>query len=150
MTYPYSNEDLIYDFKTHKYILTKDCVLKELGIDLDRKYRGKSGNSQIILKRVSDLIYAHIHKHNANTLLQDFIIAKTESGRNIVKEAMLNQLLYMSMVGDLSMSSDKAKREIAIDFTSEEALLRVIPEIGTTILYTGSLGLFCPKDTTEW
>ena len=149
MTYPYSNEDLIYDLKTHKYILTKSCVLKEFGIDLDKRYRGKNGNSQIILKRISDLIYAYIHKHNFNTSLQDFIIAKTESGREIIKEAMLNQFLYMSMVGDLSMSVDKAKREVMIDFTAEESLLKTIPEIGTTILYTGSLG-FCSDDKTEW
>ncbi len=149
MTYPFSDQDLIYDLKSHKYVLTQSCVLNELGVDLNVKYKGKSGTVPILLKRISDIVYAHIHKHNVNTQMQDFIIAKTKSGREIIKEAMLNQLLYVLMIGDLTMSTDKAKREIAIDFTTEETLLKIIPEIGTTILYTGSL-CYCAKDNTEW
>ena len=76
---------------------------------------------------------------NYRTDIQDYIIAKVPSARKMIQEAMEEQLLYMSLKGDLSRSTDKEKRELAIDETAKEICARVLPELGISIIYTGDL-----------
>ena len=149
MTYPYSDQYMRYDINSHQYVLTKKYVLEQLGIDLDKQAKGNKVFSDWILKRVSTLIYGYIHKHNINTRMQDYIIAKTKSARDIIFNAMSNQFIYMKMVGDLSMTTDRAKRDLVIDATAEEELSKFIPEIGSSILYNGYLNYYS-EDKTEW
>lgn len=148
MNYPYSDEYMTYDLKTHRYVLTSKDLLENFNENLQVKFKDEK-DVQPFLRQVSTEIYSYIHKFNTNTKLQDFIIAKTESGREIIKEAMEQQALYMLTVGIISRSLDKEHRALRIDENAEDALLRNIPEIGTTILYTGNLW-FCTADTTEW
>ena len=148
MNYPYTDDYMQYDYLTHRYILTKKYVLEQLGLDLDKEAKGKN-QAQLILKRVSNLIYSFIHKHNSNTQMQDYIIAKTQSGRDIIMRAMSDQLIYIRMVGDLTTSTDRSKRDLAIDDTAKETLYEIVPELGTTICYTGRL-CFKTNDITEW
>ena len=34
ITYPFSDENMEYDYDSHRYVLTEKCVLDELNIDL--------------------------------------------------------------------------------------------------------------------
>ncbi len=148
MNYPYSDDYMIYDYKTHRYVLTAKDLADCFNEDLQKKFKdGKDVDP--FLRQVSARMYSFIHRHNIHTLMQDYIIAKTASGREIIKEALEQQALYMLTVGDISRSLDANHRALNIDETAEDTLLRDIPEIGTTILYTGSLR-FCTKDATEW
>lgn len=148
MNYPYSDEYMTYDYKTHRYVITKKDLLENFNENLQSKFKdGK--DVEPFLRQVSTEIYSYIHSHNMNTKMQDYIVAKTESGREIIQEAMEQQALYMLTVGIISRSLDKEHRALRIDENANDALLRDIPEIGTTILYTGTLFYKSP-DETEW
>ena len=136
MTLPYSDEHMIYDFETHHYILTEGCVLQELGINL--KAISKNDNAiKRVLKQASNQVYRFIHSHNTAEDFQDYIIAKTQNGRKLIKEAMLEQITYLLDVGDPSKILDMEKRGMYIDDNAKEILMRTIPEIATSICYTG-------------
>lgn len=148
MNFPYSDEYMTYDYKTHRYVLTKKDLLENFNENLQAKFKdGK--DVEPFLRQVSTEIYSYIHSHNMNTKMQDYILAKTESGREIIKEALEQQALYMLTVGIISRSLDRDHRSLRIDENANDALLRDIPEIGTTILYTGNLCFYSP-DKTEW
>ena len=145
MNYPFNDEFMIYSETENCYILTQECAQNRLGLNLIEKVNERNAvNQQAALRRVlnqvSRLVYSYIHKHNYRTDIQDYIIAKVPSARKMIQEAMEEQLLYMSMKGDLSRSTDREKRELAIDETAKEICSRVLPEIGIPIIYTGELG----------
>ena len=137
-TLPYDDDFMTYDYNSHRYVLTLKDVNQNLGIDLENRI-SYANAIPVLLNRVSIKIYALIHSYNTDNDLQDYIIAKTETGRKIIKEAMEEQLLYFLAVGDLSRSVIESERNMSIDQTAMETLLRTIPEIGCNILYTGKL-----------
>ena len=136
MTYPYSDDRMTYDYETHRYILTEKSVLEELGINLAERSKNEVARANL-LKLASAQVYRFIHEHNVANDFQDYIIAKTESGRKIIKEAMQHQLTYLMMVGDLSRSADINKRALWFDDNAKQVLYRPIPEIATSVCYTG-------------
>ena len=140
---PYSNNDMTFNTQTRHYVLTQEYVQK---IDPDI-IMGLKNTADIIstLEQISDDIYDYIHEHNMDNDAQDYIIAYTESGREIIKKAMEKQLLYMAAIGDASLFLDD-KRKFWISDKALRVLQRTIPEIGTCILYTGSL----PLRSYEW
>lgn len=146
MNYPYSDEFMIYNKEKRRYILTEKDVLFNLGINLSERVKDQNAINAF-LDLASLHCYRFIHQHNTNTDFQDYVISKTETGRKIIKEAMEQQLIYLSMVGDLSRSTDKDERSAWFDETAKETLMRTIPEIGTTICYTG---VFSQKAPKEW
>lgn len=144
ITYPYSDEYMVFDESTRRYILTDQCAIDRLGLDLASNVNDRNAaNEQAALKRVfrqvSNAVYNYIHKFNVRTDLQDIIIAKVPSARSIIQEALEEQLLYMALKGDLSRSTDKEKRALAMDENTKAVLERVLPELGVCILYTGDL-----------
>lgn len=136
--YPYTDDFMRYDYKAHRYVLTMQDVFENLGIDLESRV-SYANAIPTLLNRVSLRIYSFIHSHNMANDYQDYIIAKTEAGRRIIKEAMEEQLLYLLTVGDLSRSIDLNERKISIDETAINVLLQPIPEINCSILYCGVL-----------
>ena len=139
LKYPYDTDYMIYDFENHRYVSTLKCVTERLGIDFTQRAGDNGNRIPAILNQISRQIYAFIHSHNVNDAYQDAILAKTESGRKIIQEAMEQQIIYVLAVGDLSRSTDIAKRALKIDDTAIETLLKVIPELGCSILYCGNL-----------
>lgn len=129
----YSDEQLVFDEYKGQYRLTAKAILDNLGIDLSGAMKDNANGTTAILWRISALVYKKIHEYNSDTEWQDSVIAHTETGRRIIKDAMLDQFLYVKTVGDLSMSTDVNKRACWFSTTTEEILFRVIPEIGTSI-----------------
>ena len=138
MKYPYSDVFMTYDYKTHRYILTDKDVIENLSIDINHRLKDKNLVSNL-LNQISLQVYSYIHQFNKNNKAQDFIIASTEDGRTIIKEAMEQQLIYFLSVGDLSRTPDENKRKFWFDEIAKQVLLRDIKEIGTTICYSGYL-----------
>lgn len=145
---PYSDDYMQYDYIMHRYVLTAKDVQENLGVNLDRFSSPNAVES--ILRQISIKIYAYIHDYNFNNDLQDYIIAKTLTGRKIIKEAMEQQFLYESAVGNVDIILSSEKRGFRIAPITESVLLRIIPEIGTTILYTGCLRLNANFDDSGW
>ncbi len=148
MQYPKSDDYMIYNYAKHRYILTETDVFETLAINLEEKLLTKPARDRI-LEQISIHVYAYIHQFNADTKAQDYIIATTSSGRDIIKRAMEEQLIYELTVGDLSRATDMDKRRLWFDETAKEILLEDIPEIGANICYTGTLCL-CINNFVRW
>ncbi|MBO7214003.1 MAG: hypothetical protein J6V66_00750 [Clostridia bacterium] len=148
MNFPYSDDYMTYDYTLHRYVLTEKDILDNFAINMTARFKN-ANTVHTVLKQVSMQVYNYIHEYNVNTEIQDYIIAKTEKGREIIKQAMEQQLLYWLTVGDLTRSTDKDKRAVWFDDNAREILYQGIPEIGTPIVYTGSL-YFKSCDNTEW
>lgn len=141
-TYPYNDDYMIFDSSSNQYILTQKYALEQLGINLAEMVNERNAiNQQIaanrILKIVSNQIYNFIHTYCMNDHLRDCVIALMPSARNIIKEAMSEQLLYVVLKGDLSRSTDPIKRQNAIDENAKAVLNKNVCEVGYSLLYTG-------------
>lgn len=134
---PYSDDYMTYEDGV--YTLTAKAVFDEYGIDLQTSAKDNARGGLAILKRISRLVYKRIHEYNSSNCFQDEVIAKTDGGRKIIYEAMLDHFLYVKMVGDLTMSTDPTKRSLWFSETAQETIERVIPEIGSSLCYTGVL-----------
>ncbi len=125
---PYSDDYMIFDEATGHYVLTGKFALDLYGLELyedvnDRNSVTQQLAVQAILKQCSNLIYNFIHNYSFYNQRQDFLIATRRQLRNTIMDAMGEQLLYMSQVGDLSRSSDPEKRKFAIDENAKNILL---------------------------
>ncbi len=150
MNYPLIDEYMTYDYNSHRYVLEPKYIYDKYKVILSNVLL-----SEELVKPFMDLIsvqvYGFIHKHNINTALQDYLIAKTKSGRRIIKEAMEQQFLYVASVGDVTRMLEEARRIHWVDISAENILNEIMPEIGSSILYTGNLNFYCsPSDNTEW
>lgn len=138
---PINDEFMVFDENSKRYILTEKCILDECGINLSQRFNTRgTANSKILinafLNRISLKLYSFIYTHN-NQCALEFIAAHCASARNILKEAMKSQVMYELLVGDLSMSTDVTKRDLAIDATAKSILLQTVVETGACLLYTG-------------
>ena len=142
--YPYDDEYMIFDKATGRYILTEKYLIEKMGIDLSARINERNAVTPSalvnrLLRQVSNMVYNYIHAFNANNTFQDLLIAKLPSLRPLIMEAMTEQIYYLSIVGDVSRSTDETKRRMGIDQNCKEVLERTVPELGTTILFTGEL-----------
>ena len=103
--YPLSDSEMIYDYTKHRYILTNDYVLNVLGIDLQAKMGGArainaaSAINVLLDVRVSMRIYSLIYSHNDKQLVE-YVLAKSPSAREMLKNAMGTQLLHLVTYGE--------------------------------------------------
>ncbi len=137
----YSDDRMTFNELTGRYTLTEQA-LEDNGVFLrQRLERNKTINATMVinrvLSRVSDMIYNYIHKFNNDNKQQDLWIANIPSLREIIYKAMIEQVEYFLMNGDLSRSVEKDKREIAVDYSAKETLATVVPELGVPITYQG-------------
>ena len=136
MIYPKTDEFMVFNKESSRYILTEQDVNQNLGINISDRLKNPNAINSL-LNQISIQVYRFIHEHNINNELQDYVIAHTEMGRKIIKCAMEEQLIYVMTVGDLSRSTDKEKRALWFDSNAKEILCTPIPELGAHLLYTG-------------
>ena len=130
---PYSDEYMTYNEARSHYVLTAKAVLDNLGIDLNVNVKDNANGVNAFLMRVSELTYRKRHEYGDNTE-QDRIIATTESGRNIIFNAMLEQFFYVKSVGDLSLSTNRDERALYASDALIEIFEETIPEIGRSVI----------------
>lgn len=145
--YPYSDEYMVFDEKTNRYVLTAKYILDAYGIDLqsivnDRNAINPQAMSERVLRMVSNAVYNEIHKYNVNTQVQDQMITYVPSARDKIQRAMAEQFLYFMENGDLSRSTLPEKRALSFDKNALAVLEEVLPELGISLLYTGYIGGF--------
>jgi predicted P-loop ATPase len=144
VSYPYSDEYMVFDETTNRYVLTTKYVYDKIGVDMEGALKEREAiNTQILANRflveVSDDIYDFIHKHNANTARQDYWIAVVPSLRNIIQKAMEQQFVYSRLNGLLGYSADKDVQTQAVCPKAQNTLAQIAPELGISILYTGGI-----------
>lgn len=154
--FPRDDEIMKYDYTMHRYVLTEQGVLTELGENLDviLNATGDADSStlaQRILKRVSQTVYMYIYRDTANEEWLEYILATYPPLRNRVKEMLQAQLLYMLMNGDLGLYSgvnvakgqimdiDKLRDRARVAPEVEDLALQTIPELGYCLKYVGFL-----------
>lgn len=152
MTYPYNDEYLIYDYSKHQYILTPKAVLDKLNEDLTKFSPANSVNrqrdAQIMCENISDEVYNQIYEDSLDYLFPEFIIAKCPSARQIILQAMLEQVKYFLFNGSISVYSGVDFKKSTVGESANGRILapnarrilnRVIKEIGVPLTYQGQM-----------
>ena len=143
-TQPYSDDYMVWDEITNHYILTEKALIERVGLNL----RARMGERSLITPEiaiksftitVSDMIYQFIHEHNVDNAMQDRLIATVPELRRIIQRAMELQAVYVSVQGNLYLSTKPEERAVAIDYLAQSILGTVVPCLGFSILYTGAL-----------
>jgi hypothetical protein len=122
-TYPFNDNDLTYDFNTHRYTLTKQYMLNN-GMNLDEllESTGDANKNTLparFLRRVSDLVYEHIYSFNHDMLAVEYELAKNPQVREKIKRVLLEQAMYMISNGDLTIESGISILELRYMNTSK-------------------------------
>lgn len=141
---PYSDDYLFYDEITGHYVLTEKALIEKVGLNL----RARMGDRSLITPEiaiksfnttVSDMIYQFIHEHNVDNARQDMLIATVPELRRIIQRAMELQAVYVSVQGNLYLSTKPEERAVAIDYLAKSMLGTAVPCLGVSILYSGVL-----------
>lgn len=138
---PYTDELLCWDDSTQKYYLTEQALIRE-GIDIrGRLALTKADSADYIingfLKRVTNVVYGFIHKHNSRNDVQDYFIAVVPSLRAKILLALTYQALFIWFNGDWTLSAEKEKRDNPIDPVAIDELNTKVPELNNPITYRG-------------
>lgn len=141
---PYSDDYMFWDETTNHYILTEKALIEKVGLNLRARMGERSLiTPEIAIKNfcttVSDMIYQFIHEHNINNAAQDCLIGSVPELRQIIRRAMELQAVYVSVQGNLYLSTKPEERAAAIDYLAKSILGTVVPCLGISILYTGVL-----------
>lgn len=144
ISYPYSDEYMVFDDYSGRYVLTTKFVYDKIGVDMEGALKEREAiNAQVLANRflveVSDDIYNYIHRYNVNNPRQDYFIATVPSLRKIIQKAMEQQFVYSRLNGLLGYSADKDVKTQAICPKAAETLAQTVPELGISILYTGGI-----------
>ena len=103
----FDSNEMSYNEKKHRYVLTEVCVLEDMNIDL-RVVLNTSDVADVanapknFLERVSALVYGYIYRHVPFRYKKERELALDDSIRGYICEAMKEQVLYILNNGDLS------------------------------------------------
>lgn len=108
--YPYHDDDMRYSYRMHRYVLTPMAVREHLGVDLETclNTRGATDRAAVapaFLNTISSEIYAYIYSCSSQNDLQEYLAAKHPRARDIIMQAMLEQVSYTLLNGDVSKLS---------------------------------------------
>lgn len=136
----FTNNDSVY-VENNRIYLTEKAV-NDYGINLRERINMLGIDSpetviKSILRQVTRQVYNYIHSFSINNELQDWTILNIKSAANIVIDALLIQVEYVTQVGNLSFSMDKSHRELILSSELYDQLSITIPEIGRSIIYSG-------------
>ena len=149
---PYSDEAMRYDYDSHMYILTQQCVLAELNTNLQEVLNPTGAanageNANATLRQISEVVYSQMYDASCDNDIQEWLAAKAQSARKIIKDALKQQVLYFLFNGEVSQCSgvDIKKGRKMQDFSNRilspnalRILERNLKETGKSLLYSGS------------
>lgn len=150
MTYPFDDDYMKYDYEMHGYILTPTACEMELGINLTETL-DKTGDcnpstmAERILKMISKHFYAWVYAHTTNKNYLEWLLAKYPFARDVVKECLLNEVLYAVKNGDFWNYADNPHGiEKSVSETTKMTLMSPLPN-GFRVLYTGAFNAIVPS-----
>ena len=149
---PYSDPYMRYDLPSHRYVLTSDYVLEKMNRNLSEilaengSYADKANEAEILLDRVSMLVYDFVYMTTLTPLKKERELALNKRHRNTLMLAMREQLVYLLTNGDVSQFSSVnvdngaiidpyAMRQATIAPTAKEILV-----VGGVVSYAASVG----------
>ncbi len=133
--YPFDDGVMKYDYNAHRYVLTDDGVLRELGENL-KVILNASGDAnpstlaERFLYRVSQVVYSSLYRDTQGEAFIEYILATYPPLRPRIKEMLQAQTLYMLMNGDLGlMSGVNVAKGQAMDINALRGRARIAPEV---------------------
>lgn len=156
MQYPFNDEEMVYDYKRHRYYLRGSYVLNELGENLDvlLNTSGDANPSTLttrFLRRVSDIVYNWIYQDSMNHEWLEYIMALHPPLREVIKDMLISQTLYVlnnGFVADYtglniakgqSMPIRELRGAAKVSDEVEMTANRFIPGLGYSLKYLGPL-----------
>lgn len=152
-TFPYSDVDMTYSHQTHRYTLTADAVRQHLNVDLGTMLNpagsiDRAGIAPTFLSHVSREVYSYIYACGTDNDLQEYLLAKHPNARRILLDAMLAQVEYMILNGDIyqvsgvdirkgSAMDRRALRGARVSLEVEDILSRPLDAATPSIVYRG-------------
>lgn len=143
---------MVYDFDKHRYILTPQFV-RDRGVNLSvilnkDLFPDSQTAEQIVLDRISLLVYTNIYNYGRQKEKKEFLLACHPDIREVIKEAMFERLNYVTSSEDLSVRSGalisqgvRVETKDLIPSIIEEMLLRP-----TGLLHRGQYDFIMPED----
>lgn len=156
--FPHDDQYMVYDKKSHKYYLTEQGVLDELGINLALTLNtyGDASPSTVAertLKEVSRTLYNFIYSRNPRfKMYLEKLLAKYVPLRDVIFEALKNEILYQFQGGNFSRYSGvnvitgkvidlSAMRDNRVISKATEDLLSQDLSNGVNLMYGGYYNL---------
>lgn len=146
----FDNNEMFYNKRKHRYILTEECVLEEMNIDLGvvlntSDVADVANAAENFLDRVSTLVYRYIYKVVPFRYKKERALALEDEYRAPICEAMKEQLLYILNNGDFSaLSGINLESGMVID----QARLRsaeIAPLAKDILIDSGIVRAYIPK-----
>ena len=105
---PFSDDEMKYKKECHRYVLTKNYVLSN-NIDLDAELNtygtiNKSDAAEQFLDRISRIIYNYCYSFGGK-LKKEHDMATKEELREIIRDALMEQVVYVLTNGDHYLSA---------------------------------------------
>ena len=95
LTYPLTDDLMKYDKIRHRYVLTRRGVELTTGINLEKQVNtaiGQASNmADFYLRMISDKIYNFIYSKSDNKELLEYVMAKSQTSRQMLFDAMIAQ-----------------------------------------------------------
>jgi len=160
VTYPFNDSDMTYDLSNHRYALSKGYLLKN-GQNLDEilDATGDSNKSTLpkrLLERASMLVYNHIYSFNHNMFGPEYHLAKNAQLRTMIRDVLLEQVLFMLSNGDLSLEAGVDLIRLKALNTSKIMSAGISAQVEEMLLNSGIINsiyqsrrLFSPDYTTD-
>lgn len=145
MNYPFNDDYMQYDINSHKYRLLPKACLELLGINLsDAGILNPTGDANSatlpdrFLAQVSNTLYNWIYSHTIDKLWVEYILAKYPPCREIIQQALLNEVIYTLRNGQIGFESgvnliknsviNKAElRQSLVSYDTEMLLSQALP-----------------------
>lgn len=141
---PQNDYAMTYDKSRHRYILTTEDVLVNLNINLHAELRtnglaaDEANEADKLLDRVSRIVYQHIYSHASRPRKMERRLALDPGLRDIIREAMEEQLLYILANGDYTNLSG-INTETGAAYTESIRAATVSPIAGEILMNAGLL-----------
>lgn len=114
---PYNDSYMKYDDFKHQYILTKEAIKDELGVDINSFFSGDKSSqdiqARVKLNEISDDVYTYINHHTKQSerWKKEYFLAKDAELRDVILRAMLTHFRYDMKSGGLAL-----KDQHGVDF----------------------------------
>lgn len=156
-TYPFNDAMMTYSHQTHRYTLTADAVRHHLNVDLESVLNpagalDRAAIVPVLLSNVSREIYSYIYSCGIDNDVQEYLAAKHPIARRIILEAMVAQVEYMILNGDIynlsgvdirkgQVMDQNALRKVQIAPMAQDILSRPLSYELPCLTYRGTINM---------
>ena len=151
--FPYNDEYMEYDYRSHRYILTSKAVSDILGENLDTIMANNDPITRnAFLRETSDSVYEYILSASQSPDYIEYILAKDGSMRQTVQEMLVSQVKYslinssIENYSGVNMSKgqyidnlDVLRGDRAVSSTVVRKSNAILPIYGHSLRYAGVL-----------